>query len=116
MIQGGGYDKKLHERPSQAPIRNEASNGLRNLTGTIAMARTGDPHSATSQFFINTADNGFLDHREKSPSGWGYAVFGKVVKGMDVVRAIESTRTTRQGPFENLPSPMVIILKIETVR
>lgn len=116
MIQGGGYDNSLREKAEKTPISNEADNGLKNLTGTIAMARTSDPHSASNQFFINTADNGFLDFQSKTPRGWGYAVFGKVVKGMDVVRAIESTPTSRSGPFENLPRTTVIILKMQEIR
>lgn len=116
MIQGGGYNRDLSERPARAPIANEADNGLKNLTGTIAMARTPDPHSASNQFFINTADNGFLDFRNKTPQGWGYAVFGKVITGIDVVRSIEASATTRRGPFENLPRSTVTIVKIEEIR
>lgn len=93
MIQGGGMDKDLNEKKTRAPIKNEADNGLTNSLGTIAMARTGDPHSATGQFFINVANNGFLNHTEKSERGWGYTVFGKVVKGMDVVQKIARTPT-----------------------
>jgi len=88
MIQGGGLDKNLNEKETRAPIKNEADNGLANNIGTIAMARTNDPHSASSQFFINVANNNFLNHTEKSERGWGYAVFGKVIKGMDVVDKI----------------------------
>jgi len=116
MIQGGGYDEKLAMRPQRAPIKNEADNGLKNLAGTIAMARTGDPHSASSQFFINTVDNAFLDYRDKSVSGWGYTVFGKVTKGMDVVKKIESVTTTVYGPFENLPRPAVVIKRVVRVK
>lgn len=105
MIQGGGMDKGLHEKPASAPIKNEADNGLTNAIGTIAMARTGDPHSATSQFFINVADNTFLNHTDKSQRGWGYAVFGKVVKGMDVVQRI-STMPTDGG---DVPTRMIVI-------
>ena len=85
VIQGGGLESGMKEKPTQAPIENEADNGLKNVTGSICMARTNDPHSATSQFFINLKDNQFLDHTEKSPQGWGYAVFGQVTGGMDVV-------------------------------
>jgi len=88
MIQGGGLDKNLNEKETRAPIKNEADNGLANNIGTIAMARTNDPHSASSQFFINVANNNFLNHTEKSERGWGYTVFGKVIKGMDVVDKI----------------------------
>jgi cyclophilin family peptidyl-prolyl cis-trans isomerase len=88
MIQGGGLDKNLNEKETRAPIKNEADNGLANNIGTIAMARTNDPHSATAQFFINVANNNFLNHTEKSERGWGYTVFGKVIKGMDVVDKI----------------------------
>jgi len=116
MIQGGGYDGKLRQQPQKAPVVNEADNGLKNLVGTIAMARTSDPHSASNQFFINTANNGFLNFQNKTPRGWGYAVFGKVVKGLDVVRSIEATPTTRHGPFENLPRTTVTIIKIEEIR
>ena len=93
MIQGGGMDKNLSEKTTRAPIKNEADNGLANTIGTIAMARTNDPHSASSQFFINVANNAFLNHTEKSERGWGYAVFGKVVKGMDVVEKISHLPT-----------------------
>jgi len=116
MIQGGGYDEKLAMRPQRAPIKNEADNGLKNLAGTIAMARTGDPHSASNQFFINTVDNAFLDYRDKSVSDWGYTVFGKVTKGMDVVKKIESVTTTAYGPFENLPRPAVVIKRVVRVK
>lgn len=93
MIQGGGITQDMKEKPTRAPIRNEADNGLANDTGTIAMARTNDPHSATSQFFINVNNNGFLNHRSKDEAGWGYAVFGKVVQGMDVVNKIAKSPT-----------------------
>ncbi len=109
MIQGGGFDTELRQKPTRAPIRNEADNGLRNRTGTIAMARTNDPHSATAQFFINTVDNAPLDHSAPTARGWGYAVFGRVVEGMNVVQAIEAMPTTARGPFQNLPrQPLVI--------
>lgn len=93
MIQGGGMDKNLNEKTTREPIKNEADNGLANNIGSIAMARTGDPHSATSQFFINVANNTFLNHTSKSERGWGYAVFGKVIKGMDVVQRISTLPT-----------------------
>lgn len=115
MIQGGGMDKSMKERSTQAPIQNEADNGLKNKVYTIAMARTGDPHSATAQFFINVADNGFLDHTAKNPQGWGYAVFGKVVSGQDVVDAIKGVPTMTKGFHENVPMVPVIIEKAEVV-
>ncbi|RLA46555.1 MAG: peptidyl-prolyl cis-trans isomerase [Gammaproteobacteria bacterium] len=99
MAQGGGFYKNLNKKPTLPPIQNEADNGLRNLRGTIAMARTNDPHSATGQFFINLADNRFLDHKNKSIQGWGYTVFGKVVDGMDVVYEIGRSPTGGRGPF-----------------
>lgn len=99
MAQGGGFYKNLSKKPTLAPIQNEADNGLKNLRGTIAMARTNDPHSATAQFYINLVDNRNLDHRNKSMQGWGYAVFGKVIEGMDVVYEIGRSPTGARGPF-----------------
>lgn len=108
MIQGGGYDKNYVERPTRAPIKNEAHNGLKNLRGTVAMARTSDPDSATSQFFINLANNGFLDY--PGQDGWGYAVFGKVTKGMDVVDRIGDAPTRGGAPFgRDIPIKQVVI-------
>ncbi len=115
MIQGGGMDKSMKERGTEAPIQNEADNGLKNKAYTIAMARTADPHSATAQFFINVADNGFLDHTAKNPQGWGYAVFGKVTQGQDVVEAIKAVPTMTKGFHENVPVVPVIIEKAEVV-
>jgi peptidyl-prolyl cis-trans isomerase A (cyclophilin A) len=115
MIQGGGFDKDMKEKKTKAPIKNEAGNGLKNLNGTIAMARTSDPNSATAQFFINTKDNAFLDHRNDTPQGYGYAVFGKVVEGMDVVKKIEQVQTTTRPPHENVPSTPVIIESVRVV-
>jgi peptidyl-prolyl cis-trans isomerase B (cyclophilin B) len=109
MIQGGGFTSDMHQKSTQAPIENEADNGLSNLRGTIAMARTMDPHSATAQFFINTADNTFLNHKGKNSQGWGYCVFGKVVEGMNVVDAIENLPTITKSGFEDVPSSPVII-------
>ena len=109
MIQGGGMRAGLVENPTRAPIQNEADNGLKNLRGTIAMARTQDPDSATAQFFINLKDNSFLDHTEKSPAGWGYAVFGQVISGMDVVDQIALVETGSVGYHENVPIDDVII-------
>lgn len=111
MIQGGGMAADMRERKTSAPIRNEADNGLKNRKYTIAMARTNDPHSATSQFFINSANNEFLDFKSQTPDGWGYAVFGKVVEGEKVVDKIESVLTGRRGGHDNVPLEPVIIKK-----
>ena len=111
MIQGGGFEPGMKQKGTDAPIANEANNGLKNATYTLAMARTGDPHSATAQFFINVADNGFLNHTSPTPSGWGYAVFGKVVKGQEVVDAIKAVRTTRKGFHDDVPFDPVVIDK-----
>jgi len=112
MIQGGGYTSDYKRKPTQGPIANEADNGLKNLRGTISMARTSDPHSATSQFFINVVDNDALDFRAQTRSAWGYAVFGEVVRGMDVVDAIANASTGRAGPFPaHAPQTQVIIEK-----
>lgn len=113
MIQGGGMTEDMTEKKNGKPIQNEAANGLKNTTGTIAMARTGDPHSATSQFFINVADNGFLDHKSPTPSGWGYAVFGKVTTGMDVVNKIKDVPTTSKGHHDDVPKTAVVIKSIK---
>ncbi len=110
MIQGGGFSIAMKEKPTQAPVINEADNGLSNLTGTIAMARTMEPHSASAQFFINTSDNVFLDHKGKTPDGWGYCVFGKVVDGMDVVNKIKKVKTRRQGFHDDVPVEPVSII------
>ncbi|MBI1395351.1 MAG: peptidyl-prolyl cis-trans isomerase [Betaproteobacteria bacterium] len=110
MIQGGGFTKEFEQKATRPPVPNEANNGLHNAVGTIAMARTNDPHSATAQFFINVADNTFLDHRAPTPRGWGYCVFGKVTNGMDVVKAIEKVRTGPGGPFpQDVPQQTVVI-------
>ena len=93
MIQGGGFDAGMKQKPTEAPIENEANNGLKNERGSIAMARTNDPHSASAQFFINVADNDFLNHSSPTPQGWGYTVFGRVVEGMDVVEKIKKVKT-----------------------
>ena len=113
MIQGGGFTKDLKLKPSDAAIENEATNGLKNLKGTIAMARTPAIHSATSQFYINHKDNDFLDHRGQSPQEFGYAVFGKVTKGMDVVDAIASVQTTASQSMRDVPAEPVIINSIK---
>lgn len=109
MIQGGGFTEDMNTKTTNKPVQNEADNGLRNTRGTIAMARTQYPHSATSQFFINMVNNTSLDHRGKTARGWGYCVFGKVVAGMDVVDAIENAPTTTRGTHRNVPSAPVII-------
>jgi cyclophilin family peptidyl-prolyl cis-trans isomerase len=116
MIQGGGFRPGLDEKVKGPPIRNEADNGLQNVAGTIAMARTSDPHSAAAQFFINVADNHFLDHRDKTTEGWGYCVFGKVTQGMDVVHRIEHVTTHNVGPFQNVPVKDVVIEKVEEIK
>lgn len=114
MIQGGGFDADFQQKLTREPITNEADNGLANERGTLAMARTGEPHSATAQFFINVADNDFLDHRgPQSGQTWGYAVFGRVVEGMDVVDAIEDVPTTSRGPFQDVPAEPVLIERVE---
>jgi cyclophilin family peptidyl-prolyl cis-trans isomerase len=113
MIQGGGITEDMRDKPSKrAPIKNEANNGLKNDRGTLAMARTGDPHSATSQFFINHADNAFLNFTAESMQGWGYAVFGKVVDGMDVVDAIAMVQTGNKGGHQNVPVEPIIITAV----
>lgn len=111
MIQGGGFTTDMQQKDTQAPIENEAQNGLKNDAYTIAMARTGDPHSATAQFFINTVTNDFLNHTSPTAQGWGYAVFGKVVKGQEVVDAIKKVRTTRKGYHDDVPYDAVVIDK-----
>ncbi|MFL6231613.1 MAG: peptidylprolyl isomerase [Thermoanaerobaculia bacterium] len=115
MIQGGGFDAQMRQKPTRQPVQNEADNGLTNQRGTAAMARTNDPHSATAQFFINLKDNGFLNHTGKNPQGWGYAVFGRVIEGMDVVDAIARVKTARRGPHDDVPAEAVTIQKA-TVR
>ena len=111
MIQGGGFEPGMKQKPTEAPVTNEANNGLKNVKGSVAMARTNDPHSATAQFFINVNDNDFLNHSSPTPQGWGYAVFGKVVKGQDVVDAIKAVRTTRKGFHDDVPFDAVVIDK-----
>jgi peptidyl-prolyl cis-trans isomerase B (cyclophilin B) len=116
MIQGGGMDKDMVEKPTRRPpIKNEADNGLKNERYTVAMARTQDPHSATAQFFINVKDNPFLDHKAKTIQGWGYAVFGKVVEGQDVVDKIKDVPTTAKGFHQDVPAQPVIIEKASVV-
>ncbi|AFI83905.1 peptidylprolyl isomerase [Methylophaga nitratireducenticrescens] len=111
MIQGGGFDESFKQKKTEASIQNEADNGLSNKKGTVAMARTGDPHSATAQFFINTKDNDFLNHRDKTMQDWGYAVFGEVIEGMDVVDAIRKVKTTMRGGHQDVPAEAVVIEK-----
>jgi len=112
MIQGGGFTPEMRGKPAGKLIVNEADNGLKNSRGTIAMARTQNPHSATCQFFINTVDNDFLNHKNKDVSGWGYAVFGRVVAGMDVVDTISKVKTGNKGRFGNVPVEPVVIYKV----
>lgn len=109
MIQGGGMDSKMNEKRTGTPIKNEADNGLKNDVGTIAMARTSDPHSATAQFFINVKNNDFLNYTSPTPQGWGYAVFGKVTDGMDVVNQIKGVATGRYGHHADVPTTPVVI-------
>ena len=115
MIQGGGFEQGMKQKPTRDPIENEAANGLKNDKYTIAMARTSDPHSATAQFFINVKDNSFLDHRSKDPQGWGYAVFGKVIRGQDVVDQIAAVKTGSRGYYEDVPMQPVIIKRATIV-
>ena len=111
MIQGGGFEKNMKEKATTAPIENEADNGLKNKAYTLAMARTSDPHSASAQFFINLVDNDFLDHSSKTMSGWGYAVFGKVIKGMEVVDKISEVATATKGFHDDVPVKPITIKK-----
>jgi peptidyl-prolyl cis-trans isomerase B (cyclophilin B) len=111
MVQGGGFEPGMTQKPTDAPIENEANNGLKNDNYTVAMARTNAPHSATAQFFINIADNGFLNHTAPSAQGWGYAVFGKVVSGQDVVDRIKAVKTGRKGFHDDVPQDDVVIEK-----
>ena len=115
MIQGGGMTPDMEEKKTNKPIKNEASNGLKNKRYTVAMARTPDPHSATAQFFINVKDNDFLDFRSQTPQGWGYAVFGKVIQGQDVVDKIAAVKTGKKGYYEDVPAETVVIKKAEMV-
>ncbi len=111
MVQGGGFEPGMNQKPTDAPLQNEANNGLKNDVYTVAMARTSDPHSATAQFFINVANNGFLNHTAPSAQGWGYAVFGKVVAGSEIVKQIEGLPTGRRGFHDDVPKTDVIIEK-----
>ena len=109
MIQGGGFTSDMKKKTGGTPIKNEADNGLKNERGTIAMARTGDPHSATAQFFINSANNDFLNHKSKTQQGWGYVVFGKVISGMDVIDAISAVKTVTRGGYRDIPAETIEI-------
>jgi cyclophilin family peptidyl-prolyl cis-trans isomerase len=109
MIQGGGFDKDMRQKPTRPPVENEAGNGLKNDVGTIAMARTPDPHSASAQFFINLKNNDFLNYKEPTPQGYGYTVFGKVVSGMDIVQGIAKVPTGNAGPHQNVPREPIVI-------
>jgi peptidyl-prolyl cis-trans isomerase B (cyclophilin B) len=115
MIQGGGFEPGMRQKRTGAPIKNEAANGLKNERYTVAMARTNDPHSASSQFFINVKDNAFLNHSAPSPEGWGYCVFGKVVEGREIVDKIKGVRTGKRGFHSDVPVEDVIIEKAEVV-
>ncbi|MCE1186181.1 peptidylprolyl isomerase [Zoogloea sp.] len=115
MIQGGGFEPGMKQKDTQAPVENEADNGLANDIGTIAMARTNDPHSATAQFFINVANNDFLNFRAKNSQGWGYCVFGKVSEGLDVVNKIKGVRTGNKGFHQDVPAEDVVILSAEVI-
>jgi peptidyl-prolyl cis-trans isomerase B (cyclophilin B) len=115
MIQGGGFEPGMKQKPTRAPIKNEANNGLKNMHYTLAMARTSDPHSASAQFFINATDNDFLNFKAESGSGWGYAVFGRVVAGTEVVDSIEGVKTGRKGLHDDVPLDDVVILRASVV-
>jgi peptidyl-prolyl cis-trans isomerase B (cyclophilin B) len=115
MIQGGGFENGMRQKPSQGAIPNEAANGLKNVRYSVAMARTSDPHSATAQFFINVADNHFLNHTAPTPQGWGYCVFGRVVDGFDVVDKIKDVRTARMGMHSDVPEEDVVLQRAEEV-
>ncbi|UTO06226.1 peptidylprolyl isomerase [Moraxella sp. FZLJ2107] len=116
MIQGGGMDSEMNEKRTGTPIKNEADNGLKNTTGTIAMARTSDPHSATAQFFINVRDNDFLNYTSPTPQGWGYAVFGRVIDGMDVVNQIKGVPTGRFGYHADVPTTPIVINSAKVIK
>lgn len=116
MIQGGGYDQGYERKPTHPPVPNEADNGLANKRGTVAMARTGEPHSATAQFFVNVTDNEFLNHTAKNAQGWGYAVFGNVTAGMDVVDTIKDQPTGPAGPFaKDVPQQPIVIVSVRRI-
>ena len=116
MIQGGGFTSDMKQKSAGAPIKNEADNGLKNDRGTIAMARTGDPHSATAQFFINSVNNDFLNHKSKTQQGWGYVVFGKVIAGVDVIDAISAVKTVTRGRFRDVPAETIEIISARVLK
>jgi len=116
MIQGGGFSVDMKRKSAGKPIKNEADNGLKNDRGTIAMARTGDPHSATAQFFINSVNNDFLNHKSKTQQGWGYVVFGKVIAGMDVIDAISAVKTVTRGRFRDVPAETIEIISASVLK
>ena len=116
MIQGGGFTSDMKQKSAGAPIKNEADNGLKNDRGTIAMARTGDPHSATAQFFINSVNNDFLNHKSKTQQGWGYVVFGKVIAGMDIIDAISASKTVTRGRFRDVPAETIKIISARVLK
>ena len=116
MAQGGGFDTSFNQKAVHAPIKNEANNGLTNTRGTLAMARTNDPNSATAQFFINYKDNTFLNHTSQTPSGWGYAVFGEVIEGMDIVYTMAKQPTSNRGGHQDVPKTDIIIEKAELIK
>ena len=115
MVQGGGFEPGMSQKPTDTPIENEANNGLKNDKYTVAMARTGDPHSATAQFFINVANNDFLNHSAPTPQGWGYCVFGRVTEGIEVVDAMKSVKTGRTGGHQDVPAEDIVIERAEVV-
>jgi peptidyl-prolyl cis-trans isomerase B (cyclophilin B) len=115
MIQGGGFEPGMKQKPTRAPIQNEATNGLKNARYTVAMARTSEPHSATAQFFINVNDNGFLDHTAPTPQGWGYCVFGSVAEGQEIVDRIKGVKTGRRGMHQDVPLEDVLIERAEVI-
>ncbi|HDY98911.1 MAG TPA: peptidyl-prolyl cis-trans isomerase [Pseudomonas sabulinigri] len=115
MVQGGGFEPGMTQKDTRAPVKNEADNGVSNAVGTVAMARTSDPHSASAQFFINVSDNDFLNHSGKTAQGWGYAVFAKVTDGMDVVEKIKAVKTTSRGGHQDVPADDVMIERAELV-
>ena len=116
MIQGGGFSADMKRKSTRKPIINEADNGLKNDRGTIAMARTSDPHSATAQFFINSVNNDFLNFKRKSSQGWGYVVFGRIIQGMEVLDAISKVRTGARGPYRDVPLEPIVILKARRLK
>ena len=112
MVQGGGFDVDMNQKDTNAPVENEANNGVKNTRGTVAMARTNDPHSATAQFFINTTDNDFLDFRSETPNGWGYCVFGEVVEGMETLEKISGVRTSTHGYHADVPIEPIVVTSV----